>query len=380
MAVEGDLWRALTAFRVLAVGYAVVLYAVRNESAVRPALGWIVLAAMVGWTVVTTVWYARPSRRRGPALLVDLAVGWAALAGMGLAVGDRGLADQTIPVLWAAAAVVACGLGRGPLAGLLAGLATGAVVVAVRGGLDDTAANNVVLLVLAGSLIGWIAQLSQRAAAALAAASAARAQEEERDRLGRAVHDGVLQVLDLVHLRAPGLGPEGAELARLAAEQEAALRALIATGRTAGRDLPGTGVGNAVDVAAALAALGSVRVSVAVPADAVPVSAWVAGELVAAVRAALDNVVRHAGTDARAWVLLEDEDGDLLLSVRDDGPGVSPQRLRQAHDEGRLGVSGSIVGRVVDLGGAVVVGSGHGTGTEVEIRLPRTMRDQGGAG
>ncbi len=65
----------------------------------------------------------------------------------------------------------------------------------------------------------WPAQRDRAERAAAAA--------EERQRLARVVHDGVLQVLALVQRRGPELGPDGAELGRLAGEQEVRLRGLV---------------------------------------------------------------------------------------------------------------------------------------------------------
>ena len=76
-----------------------------------------------------------------------------------------------------------------------------------------------------------------------------------------------------------------------------------------------------------------------------------ARELVAAVTACLHNVDQHAGTGARAFVLVEDEGEAVLVTVRDDGVGIGPGRLEQAEADGRLGVSSSVRGRVEDLGG-----------------------------
>jgi signal transduction histidine kinase len=59
------------------------------------------------------------------------------------------------------------------------------------------------------------------------------------------------------------------------------------------------------------------------------------------------------------------------VSVRDDGCGMSSDRLARAADEGRLGVAQSIRGRIADLGGAVRVTSVPEQGTEVEIVVPR---------
>ena len=93
--------------------------------------------------------------------------------------------------------------------------------------LSETIYGNLFLLLIGGPIVGlWSTRCCARrprtAAAERAAAAAA-----ERARLARAVHDGVLQVLALVQRRGPELGPEGAELGRLAGEQEPALRALI---------------------------------------------------------------------------------------------------------------------------------------------------------
>lgn len=90
----------------------------------------------------------------------------------------------------------------------------------------------------------------------------------------------------------------------------------------------------------------------------------------AAVAAALDNVARHAGPTARAWVLVEDEAGAVTVTIRDDGAGMPAGRLAAARSEGRLGVAHSIVGRLRALGGDAVVTSAPDQGTEVELRLP----------
>ncbi|NEA39217.1 ATP-binding protein, partial [Streptomyces sp. SID11385] len=100
-------------------------------------------------------------------------------------------------------------------------------------------------------------------------------------------------------------------------------------------------------------------------------AAHAARELTAAVAAALDNVGRHAGEEARAWLLVEDETDAVLVTVRDDGPGIPEGRLAEAAEQGRLGVAQSIRGRLADLGGSAALVSVPGQGTEVELRLPR---------
>jgi signal transduction histidine kinase len=115
-------------------------------------------------------------------------------------------------------------------------------------------------------------------------------------------------------------------------------------------------------------------VSVAAPAHGVVLDAARAGEIVAVVAAALDNVAAHAGPEARAWVLVESTGDVVRVSVRDDGPGIPEGRLEQARREGRLGVSSSIRGRVAELGGSADLSTGP-HGTEWELTFPLGVLD-----
>jgi signal transduction histidine kinase len=70
-------------------------------------------------------------------------------------------------------------------------------------------------------------------------------------------------------------------------------------------------------------------------------------------------------------VLLEDVCDEVVLSIRDDGPGIPTGRLEAAEAEGRMGVAQSMRGRVAALGGTLVLQTGPGEGTEWELRLTR---------
>lgn len=264
----------------------------------------------------------------------------------------------------------------GPLAGVMAvaasqtlqatylesdGLPTSSV-------LNDTSHLNTsgLLLLVAGAAVGGLGvahYLTERWAERRRAEQIRReAAAAERDRLARPIHDGVLQVLAMVQ-RQDG----GSQLAALAGEQEVALRKLLAGGGTL---VPDSG-GGRTDLRAALTELAAPGVEVAAPAEAVPLAAGPAGELVAAVRAALENVRRHAGDGARAWILLEDEGDGVRVTVRDDGAGMPDGRLAEAERDGRLGVAQSMRGRITDLKGTMTIDSRPGQGTEVEFWLPR---------
>jgi signal transduction histidine kinase len=111
-------------------------------------------------------------------------------------------------------------------------------------------------------------------------------------------------------------------------------------------------------------------VTVSVPGSPVVLPAAAVREVLAIVNACLDNVRTHVGEDAAAWVALEDRGDRVVVSVRDDGPGIPAGRLDAARAEGRLGVSESIQGRVRDLGGTADLVSVPGEGTEWEITIP----------
>jgi signal transduction histidine kinase len=232
-----------------------------------------------------------------------------------------------------------------------------------------------VLLVCVASIgIGYVVEVARASERTLARALRIEAATRERERLDRDIHDGVLQVLAMVQRRGASLGGEAAELGRLAGEQEVALRSLVA-GAAAGppQQQAAADADAEQDLTAVLGALAGSRVTFAGPGASVWLPPAAAGEVAAAVGAALDNVRRHAGQAARAWILLEDEPDAVLVTVRDDGPGIAEGRLARAEAEGRLGVAQSIRGRLRDLGGTAQWVSVPGQGTEVELRVPRRV-------
>ena len=155
-------------------------------------------------------------------------------------------------------------------------------------------------------------------------------------------------------------------MGRLAGEQEVARRALVQGKAAAGRDPSGTGRG---DLADALGRLASRTVTVSGPAHPVLLDQRVVDELTSVVRACLDNVTRHVGADAPAWVLVEELGERVVVTVRDEGPGIAPGRVEKAREDGRLGVAESIRGRRRDLGGDAVLTTAPGQGTEWELTV-----------
>jgi signal transduction histidine kinase len=365
--MAGQMWRAVAIFRILTLAYAAVLVIRDHQGYAHPATGFVALAAMSAWTVVTVAAYATPRGRTTWLISADVAV--AALLVLATRLVDTaGHIDSgapTIPVTWAAAPVLACAVAGGPAGGLTGAAVIAAAFIAERGALTQGTFGAAVLALIVGGVVGYFVRLGLRAEAAVDHAARREAAIAERERIARGIHDSVLQVLALVSARGRDLGGEAAELARLAVEQESALRALV-SGASSARP-----AGGMLDLAGLLEPLGGPRVTVSCPAGAVLLADEPAGALAAATGEALDNVRRHAGAQARAWVLVEDDGAVVTVSIRDDGHGFADGRLAEAAAAGRLGVAQSIVGRLRDVGGSACLTSSPGQGTEVELRVPR---------
>ena len=359
---QAPLWRAIAVYRIAALTYATILV-IRNFPAYqRPMLAWPVLAIMAGWTVFTTYAYADPDRRRPPLFVADLLLTAAVLAASVPIVGRAALEDgkPTLAVAWHVAPVLAWAVAGGRRGGIAAAVIMGATDLIVRAHYDQAAYTGSVLMLLAAIAVGYLVRLAEDAQQRLHRAVELEAATRERERLARDIHDSVLQVLALVQRRETG------ELARLAGETEAALRNLVA--RHAAEAVDDR---SEVDLMTLLGPYASASVTISGPAGPVRLPAQAARELAAAVAAALDNVGQHCPSGTKTFLLIEDEPSAVVVTVRDDGPGIAAGRLAEAEVQGRLGVVQSIRGRVADLGGRATIVSAPGEGTEVEMRVSR---------
>ncbi|GAA1978101.1 DUF5931 domain-containing protein [Nocardioides panacihumi] len=373
-AVENRLFRALAVLRVIVLVNAIGLNVYRAGNFDHPVAGAGCIAVMVLWTGYAIWAYAEPRRRTVVLLTADLAVALALLLATPLVKGDAFRA--TVPGFWIVGALLAWSIHYRMIGGLAAGTLFAVVDLTLREHIRQSDYNNAFLLVISGSIVGFMCGSLQRMATERDAAERAAAMASERARLARVVHDGVLQVLALVQRRGGELGGELAELGRLAGEQERELRRLIRAEDVA--EVGEVGEEN-VDLVSELGRLErSGTITVSAPAFPVELPAAVAHEIVAAAGACLDNVRHHVGDDARAWVLLQAYPDRVELSVRDDGPGIPAGRLEEAVAQGRLGVSESIRGRIAALGGTAALVTGS-FGTEWEIVVPRSAQDLGAA-
>ena len=194
---------------------------------------------------------------------------------------------------------------------------------------------------------------------------------EDRERIAKELHDGVIQALFAVGMGLEGTSmvasdPKVSERINLAVEElDHVIRDLrnyifgLRPGILADRELDTalralaeefqakTGVVTIVEVDPEIAAqLGSV-----------------ASEVVQLTREALSNVGRHAlATTCR--VSLRHEAGSALLEIDDDGSGFEPSTVRRGQGLANL------EGRATDLGGKTSVTSEPDRGTTVRVELP----------
>ncbi|QOV38900.1 sensor histidine kinase [Streptomyces ferrugineus] len=388
MSVEQPLWRALAGYRVLTMVYAIGLFVSAHDEVARPWVAVAYFCVLAVWTLATLPRVANAASCTKRFLTADLTI---ALAGILLtrlaetpARIDSGA--PTLPSIWTAGAVLAFAIKGGWRWAAFASTLVAAANLVHRSGVPTRDTVHMVLLVWIASIaIGYVVEVARASERTLARALEIEAATRERERLARDIHDGVLQVLAMVQRRGAVIGGEAAELGRMAGEQEVALRTLVSGGlvpvsRVSEDAAEGAVVraveepdeaAGPVDLRALLAPYAGARVSLAEPGAPVSLAPLAARELSAAVGAALDNVREHAGEHARAWILVEDEPDEVIVTVRDDGPGIPEGRLAQAEGEGRLGVALSIRGRLRDLGGTAELISVPGQGTEVELKVPK---------
>ncbi|KUO13280.1 MacS family sensor histidine kinase [Streptomyces sp. DSM 15324] len=392
MSVELPLWRALSGYRVLTMLYAVGLFATAYDDYDRPGVAIAYFAVLFVWTLATLPRVQNAAACTKRFLTVDLAVALTGIVLTPFVVSDQHIQDSgpTLPSIWTAGSVLAFAIKGGWRWAAFASTPVAVANLIERGHPARDTVHNVILVWVASIAIGYVVEVARASERTLARALEIEAATRERERLARDIHDGVLQVLAMVQRRGAVLGGEAAELGRLAGEQEVALRTLVSGGlvpvsrvsedlaegavvrlvevpdQPAGSDGP-------LDLRTLLAPYAAARVALAEPGAPVLLEPAAARELAAAVGAALDNVRRHAGEEARAWILVEDEPGEVIVTVRDDGPGIPEGRLAQAEGEGRLGVAQSIRGRLRDLGGRAELISTPGQGTEVELTVPKAV-------
>ena len=209
-----------------------------------------------------------------------------------------------------------------------------------------------------------------------------RAITEERERIGRELHDGMAQVLGYVNTKAMATRLlvksrqwEAADSNLLQLEKAARsllvdVRAAILGLRLAGRSeagLPGL-LGEFTTQYSLLTGL-PVELEIAPGVKDIVLSADVELQLVRIVQEALANVQKHAEA-THAEVSLRADNGFLDLTITDDGQGFDPNGVPQ-DERAHFGLS-TLRERADAIGALLTLDSCPGSGTCVFVRLPLT--------
>jgi signal transduction histidine kinase len=190
----------------------------------------------------------------------------------------------------------------------------------------------------------------------------ARIRSDERAEVGAHIHDSVLQTLALIQQ------VEDPQTARnLARRQERELRNWLDPSRVS--RMGGSIRGRLDQVVSEVEELHGVPVEVVAVGDAMVDEQL--EPLLNATREAALNAARHSGTP-RVDIFLEVTEDRVNLFVRDTGRGFE----RSAVAADRRGVSQSIIGRMERAGGSATITSEIGEGTEVELTIDRSRKDQ----
>jgi signal transduction histidine kinase len=369
ISMETGVLTGLAAFRWAAWLWIAAVTLIGRHQLRHPVLAWVLIGIALVITASLTVLLRRdPAALLRPApVATELACGFALLLcdGWAYGPGHAFATSQSLGVAWPVAGVLTAGVAWGAAAGGIAGvamgfarlgatLANGVSMSSITGSRVTSLVSTAVLYASAGAVAGYVAMLLRRAERQI---SAARAREE----IVRTLHDGVLQTLAVVERRA-----DDPALARLAREQERELREyLFGVGAGATLPQPAADLGSALRAAAArFEDAFDGRVQVIVADDVPPIAGAAVEALAGAVGEALTNAGKH-GSARRVTVYVEPDGAGVFCSVKDDGTGFDVETTREG-----IGVSRSIRGRVVEVGGRVELRSRPGDGAEVCMWLP----------
>lgn len=197
---------------------------------------------------------------------------------------------------------------------------------------------------------------------------------EERERIGRDLHDGIIQRIYAVTLGLDDVPEIAREDPTAAAERvERAIDALHAAigeirtfiyGLRPALDGP-AGIASALEALAEEMRLTD-PMQIEVHADAAPaLSATVSNELQNIAREALSNAARHASA-TQVVLSLDAEEGELRLEVADNGVGFDASAPRPTRHHGMT----NMLRRAESLGGRLLVESREGDGTRIIVVLP----------
>ena len=203
---------------------------------------------------------------------------------------------------------------------------------------------------------------------------------EERERIGRDLHDGVIQSIYAVGLSledVPDLMVE--EPVEASRRVERAIESLDQTIRDIRNFIFGLRpqLLDGVELVEGLAALADefrvntmvdVELRAGQEADGIPLGQERTLEVLSVAREALSNIARHAkATRAEVLVATAGEGQEITLTIADNGTGFDPDAPRGL---GHLGLA-NMDARMIGIGGTLAIESSGDRGTRIILHVPR---------
>jgi signal transduction histidine kinase len=226
---------------------------------------------------------------------------------------------------------------------------------------------------LLNNILKWQLSLDQLRALAARLHSA---REEERIRVAREIHDELGQALTAIKIDLTSLLGDLPEAQGLAAPRsQSILKLLDQTIHSVQRI--GTELRPAIlDVLGLVAALEwaakefqtrtGTKCQISLPDVDIVLDPERATALFRIFQETLTNVARHADA-TQVDMRLDEENGNLILEVRDNGKGISEEQASAGTSLGILGMRE----RILLLGGTLTISGTPGTGTTVRVRIPK---------
>ena len=198
---------------------------------------------------------------------------------------------------------------------------------------------------------------------------------EERDRIGRDLHDGIIQSIYAVTLSLEDVQElTKDEPAEAVARVDRAIDALHGTIRDLRNFIFGLRPEfvDRTDLTGLLAALADqvrlnslIDVEVRLPESPIELPAHARAELLQIAREALSNVARHSG-GSRAELTLTGAGAEIVLVISDNGRGFEPATTEPGEHFGLANMRD----RAVALGGRMELDSATGAGTRIIVHIP----------
>jgi two-component system nitrate/nitrite sensor histidine kinase NarX len=250
---------------------------------------------------------------------------------------------------------------------------SGAVVGAILVGNRRTASFHARQLALLQTVAGQVALVVENAS--LMAELEYKTVIQERARLAREIHDGLAQTIGFLKLQAAQLRLrlDQGEIDRLRQNIELIYSTLSEAYQDARQSIDGLRISPAEcglsgwigQTVSEFEELSGLQVELQNPELHASLPSEFHAQLIRIIQEALSNVRKHANA-SRVWVACSETPEDLLLEVRDDGNGFSPQDVATASRYGLRGMRE----RAELIGADFQVISRPQQGTIVRLRLP----------